>query len=187
MKNNSESAKRVLERIAVVFFILWFIAAVTDLLGTYEYEIEFLQFAVVFLLFSRIPAAFRKSFSYRYKLKRVFLNLGLTLVGLWAAFKVLRWIGWFGTMEVGVNIDYMLITGIISLLAGGIFDVIHEQGISIVEIWRSTTPKTPKRLSQTLYCPRCKNKIEKNWISCPHCGHDLKDDTQAYDDNTRIY
>jgi hypothetical protein len=37
------------------------------------------------------------------------------------------------------------------------------------------------------YCPRCGNGIDKTCFTCPYCGYDLKDDTQMYDDTTRIY
>ena len=38
-------------------------------------------------------------------------------------------------------------------------------------------------------CPRCKHKIDKKWVSCPHCGMKIKDDTQVYDtpDDTQMY
>ena len=37
------------------------------------------------------------------------------------------------------------------------------------------------------HCPRCRNRIDITWISCPYCGYDLRDDTRIYDDKTRIY
>jgi hypothetical protein len=29
-------------------------------------------------------------------------------------------------------------------------------------------------------CPFCKNELEEDWISCPHCGIKIKEDTQTY-------
>jgi len=38
-----------------------------------------------------------------------------------------------------------------------------------------------------LYCPVCRNEIEKSWNLCPICGAPLKDDTLIYDNDTRVY
>ncbi|MBU7033802.1 MAG: hypothetical protein HXS49_01350 [Theionarchaea archaeon] len=118
MKDNLETIGDMLGRIAAVFVILWLVAAVTDILGTYEYEVEFLQVAVGFHLLSRIPPAFKSRYSTGKKVQKFFTNLGWPLAGLWIGFKILRWIGWFGAMEVGFNIDYFLAAGIIMLLMG---------------------------------------------------------------------
>jgi hypothetical protein len=118
MKDNLETARDVLNRIAAVFVILWLIAAVTKILGPYGYETEFLQVAVGFHLLSRIPTAFRSRYSTGKKIQKFFTNLGWPLIGLWIMFNVLRWIGWFGEMNVGFDIDYFLGAGVILLLIG---------------------------------------------------------------------
>jgi hypothetical protein len=107
-----------LGRIAGLFVILWFIAAVTDLLGRYDYEVEFLQVAVGFYLLSRIPTAFRTRYTTGKKVQKFFTNLGWPLIGLWIAFSILRWIGWFGEMELGVDIIYFLVGGIFLVVTG---------------------------------------------------------------------
>ncbi len=118
MKDRLNEAKETLSRIGALFLILWFIAAVTDLLGRYEYEVEFLQLAVGFYLLSRVPTAFRPHYSTGRKFQKLFTNLGWPLVGLWVAFKIFRWIGWFGDMDIGIEIEYLLVTGFIFLLIG---------------------------------------------------------------------
>lgn len=118
MKDQLDTAKETLGRIAAVFLILWFIAAVTKIMGKYEYEVEFLQLAVGFYLLSRVPTAFRRRYSASKKIQKFFTNLGWPLIGLWIAFKVCRWIGWFGAMKIGINIDYLVVTGIFFLLIG---------------------------------------------------------------------
>ncbi len=118
MRDRLDEAKETLGRIAALFLILWLISAVTDFLGTYEYEVEFLQLAVGFYLLSRIPTAFRKRYSAGKKFQKVFTNLGWPLIGLWIAFKIVRWIGWFGALEIGVDINYVLVAGIVCLLIG---------------------------------------------------------------------
>lgn len=118
MKDYLDSAKDTLGRVAAVFLILWFIAAVTDWMGQYEYEVEFLQLAVGIYLLSRVPTAFKKKYSAGRKIQKFFTNLGWPLVGLWIAFNVFRWIGWFGAMEIRVDIDYFLVVGIVFLLIG---------------------------------------------------------------------
>ena len=178
MRDSLEATQGILTRIALIFFILWVIAVLTDFLGRYEYEANFLQLAIFLLLLSQIPAAFKEGYSYGEKFKKLFQNLGLVLVGLWCAFKVFRWVGWFGPMEVGVNIDYFLIGGIISFLAGGIFEALCKLGTSAIRKWKSAASQKPK--SKTVNCPQCRKKIEKNWISCPYCGYNLKDDTRMY-------
>jgi hypothetical protein len=118
MKDRLDAAKDTLGRIAALFLILWFITAVTDILGDYEYEVEFLQVAVGFHLLSRIPTAFKSRYTTGKKVQKLFTNVGWSLIGLWIAFIIFRWIGWFGAMEIGVNIDYFLVAGAILLLLG---------------------------------------------------------------------
>lgn len=118
MKDQLDHAKETLGRIAAVFLILWFIAAVTNIMGKYEYEVEFLQLAVGFYLLSRVPTAFRKRYTAGKKVQKFFTNVGWPLIGLWIAFKIFRWIDWFGAMDIGIEIDYLLVTGIIFLLIG---------------------------------------------------------------------
>jgi hypothetical protein len=118
MKDQLDVAKNTLGRIAAVFLILWFISAVTNILGKYEYEVEFLQIAVGFYLLSRVPTAFRRRYTTGRKVQKFFTNVGWPLIGLWIAFTIFRWIGWFGAMEIEVEIDYLLVAGIIFLLIG---------------------------------------------------------------------
>ncbi len=118
MRDRLDEAKSTLERVGALFLLLWFISAVTDILGNYEYEVEFLQLAVGFFLLSSVPTAFRPGYSPGKKVQKLFTNVGWPLVGFWILFKVMRWIGWFGAMDIEVNIDYLLVTGIILLLMG---------------------------------------------------------------------
>ncbi len=39
---------------------------------------------------------------------------------------------------------------------------------------------TEKTEIKKIICPFCKNEIDANWVSCPHCGTKLADDTQIY-------
>lgn len=118
MKDQLDVAKETLGRIAGLFAILWFIAAVTDILGAYDYEIEFLQLAVGFHILSRIPTAFRKRYTAGKKVQKVLTNIGWPLIGLWILFSILRWIGWFGDLEIGVDINYFLAAGIFLVVIG---------------------------------------------------------------------
>lgn len=107
----------ILKGVAAVFFLLWLIAVMTDLLGEYQYEMQFLQCAVGVYLGSQILPAFKKQPAGR-KIQVFFINVGWPLIGLWAAFMILRWAGWFGPMEIGIDIDFFLVTGVIFLLVG---------------------------------------------------------------------
>ena len=118
MKDRLDEAKDTLGGIAALFLILWLVTVFTDFLGRFEYEVEFLQLAVGFHVLSRIPTAFRKRYSTGKKFQKFFTNIGWPLVGLWIAFKIFRWIGWFGEMEIGIPIDYLLLAGAICLLIG---------------------------------------------------------------------
>ena len=118
MKDQLDSAQETLGRVAAVFLILWLITVWTDIMGKYEYEVAFLQLTIGFHLLSRVPTAFRRRYPTGKKIEKFFTNLGWPLVGLWVVFKICRWIGWFGAMEIGLNIDYLLVTGIVMLLMG---------------------------------------------------------------------
>lgn len=109
---------RILERVAAAFFLLWIIAAVTDVLGRYEYETEFLQCAVGLYLLSRALPVFSRQYSAGRKIQVLLTRLGWPLVGLWALFEVLRWSGWVGTVEIGVDIGYFLVIGGVFLVMG---------------------------------------------------------------------
>jgi xanthosine utilization system XapX-like protein len=82
---------------------------------------------------------------------------------------------------LGVLIGTSLLAAIPSLIGG----MLYAQYVGIL-IGKKAIPKVPRSI-QTIYCPRCRNKIEKSWISCPYCGTSLKDGTRVYDDDTRIY
>ena len=58
-------------------------------------------------------------------------------------------------------------------------------GVPWVLLRSATSGKKRKKF----VCPRCKNEIEENWVSCPYCGMKIKDDTRVYDtpDNTQLY
>ncbi len=129
MKDQLRQAEKTLGRVAAVFLILWFIGVVTDIMGRYEYELQFLQLAVGFYLLSKIPTAFRHQYTTGKKVQKFFTKIGWPLIGLWIAFKIFRWIGWFGAMEIGVDIDYFLVVGFIFLLIGhGVKSVRHKAG-----------------------------------------------------------
>jgi hypothetical protein len=118
MKDQLDTAKETLGGISALFAILWFIAALTSILGRFDYEVEFLQLAVGFHLLSRIPTAFRKRYSATKKLQKLFTNIGWPLIGIWILFSILRWIGWFGEMEIGVDINYFLAGGFFLVVIG---------------------------------------------------------------------
>lgn len=118
MKDQLDVAKETLGRVAALFLVLWFISAVTDLMGKYEFEVQFLQLAVGFFLLSQIPTSLRRHYSAGKKVQEFFTNLGWPLVGLWILFTFFRWVGWFGAMEIGIDIKYLLAAGILLLLIG---------------------------------------------------------------------
>ncbi len=68
----------------------------------------------------------------------------------------------------------------LSLISGLVYAK-YKLGIPLRE-QKSIPPKI-----QPVYCFQCGNKVEENWVSCPHCGVRLKEDTRIYDDDTRIY
>lgn len=188
----SESpAGEILKRIAIVFLILWFIAVFTGLLGKFEYEREFLLFALVFFLLSQIPAAFSGSTPYPQKLRKLMRNPGFTLMGVWVVFMVFRWLGWFGPMDVGFDVNYMLAAGIVFIATGEVLYAMGELRISMARKKPnppSSPRKSPSRKSPpSLYCPNCRKKVEKNWVSCPYCRFNLRGTPRVHDDDTRIY
>jgi hypothetical protein len=82
---------------------------------------------------------------------------------------------------VGVLIGTFLLAAVPSLVGGMIYALYTG-----IPIGKKVTPKIGKSI-QFIYCPQCGNKIEKSWISCPHCGLDFKEKTRTYDDDTRVY
>lgn len=167
MKDHLDEAKETLRRTAALFLILWLISAVTDFLGVYEYEVEFLQLAVGFYLLSRIPTAFRERYSAGKKFEKFFTNLGWPLVGLWIAFKIVRWIGWFGLLEIGVDIDYLLVAGVVCLFIGYTAKSFRYKagywamrGRKIAEKWaREKTKRFPKRKYNGL-----RRKLDEDYV-----------------------
>lgn len=117
-RTRSDVAKAILEGVAAVFLILWFTAAVTDLLGEYGYEEQFLQCSVGMYLFSQMIPALKQDYSTGRKVQEFLINVGWPLIGLWVVVTVLRYTGYVGAVEVGIDIDYFLVTGIIFLLMG---------------------------------------------------------------------
>lgn len=114
-------------------------------------------------------------------LKKYFSKVGWVLVGLWAAFKVLYWVDFY--IEVGMNINYVLVVGIMCLIGSGILYALCEMKPSV---GRKSTPfksVTPVMIP----CPHCGGNVEDTWVLCPHCGASLGGDTQVYDEGTRIY
>ena len=115
-RTKKEWLKSVLERIAAAFFLLWIIAAVTDLLV--EYEVEFLQCAVGIYLISQILSVFEPEYTPGKKIQKFFTSLGWPLIGFWAVFTLLEWSRWVGPVEIGIDIDYFLVIGVIFLVLG---------------------------------------------------------------------
>jgi hypothetical protein len=120
MKSQANMAKDTFWRVGAVFLILWLIAHFTGLLGEYgtKYETLFLQLTVAFYVLSRIPTAFRSRYTTGRKIQKLFNNVGGPLIGLWLTFIIVRWLGWFGDMDIGIDINYFLLSGIILLLIG---------------------------------------------------------------------
>jgi hypothetical protein len=87
----------------------------------------------------------------------------------------------FAAYLLGVLIGAFLLAAVPSLVGG----MLYAQYVGILT-GKKVTPSMSKSV-QTIYCPRCRNKIEKSWVSCPYCGASLKDETRVYDDDTRIY
>ena len=86
----------------------------------------------------------------------------------------------FAAYLLGVLIGAFLWAAVPSLIGG----MLYAQYVG-TPTGKKVTPKMPKSIQ--LYCPQCKNKIEKSWVSCPYCGYDFKDKTRTYDDDTRVY
>jgi hypothetical protein len=108
----------ILVGVAAIFFLLWLIGTVTDLLGEYEYEKEVLQLAVGLYLLGRVVPAFKKQYSPGRKVQEVLTRSGWSCIVVWAVFRLLRWTGWVGAMDIGVAVDYFVMTGLIVLLIG---------------------------------------------------------------------
>lgn len=87
----------------------------------------------------------------------------------------------FAGYVLGVLIGAFLLAAVPSLIGG----MIYAQYRGIL-LGKKVTPKTIKSI-QPIYCPQCKNRIEKKWVSCPYCGYDFRDTTRTYDDDTQIY
>jgi len=79
----------------------------------------------------------------------------------------------------------LLLTVPLSLISGLVYTK-YKLGIPLRE-QKLIPPKIQPRPIQPLYCFQCGKKVEENWVSCPHCGVRLKEDTRIYDDDTRIY
>ena len=87
----------------------------------------------------------------------------------------------FAGYTLGVLIGAFLLAAVPSLTGG----MIYAQYTGI-PFGKKVTPKIIKSI-QPIYCPQCKNRIEKSWVSCPYCGYDFRDTTRTYDDDTQIY
>ncbi len=63
-----------------------------------------------------------------------------------------------------------------------IFVVMQKKGKK-KEVKREVGKKeeiTEETKVRKIICPFCKNEIEEDWVSCPHCGTKLKGDTRIY-------
>ena len=63
-----------------------------------------------------------------------------------------------------------------------IFVVMQKKGKK-TEVKREVGKKeeiTEETKVRKIICPFCKNEIEEDWVSCPHCGTKLKGDTRIY-------
>jgi hypothetical protein len=72
----------------------------------------------------------------------------------------------------------------ISLIGGLLY---ARLSLGIPFTGQQSVPSEAQPLPYQTYCPRCRNRMNRTWISCPYCGYDLRDDTKVYDDKTRIY
>jgi len=59
---------------------------------------------------------------------------------------------------------------------------VKEKGLEKTEVKREVGKKEEieKTKDRKIICPFCKNEIEEDWVSCPHCGTKLKGDTRIY-------
>lgn len=90
----------------------------------------------------------------------------------------------FAGYILGVFIGTVLLAAVPSL-AGG---MVYAKYLGIpIRGQKKPIPKIQPTPIQAVYCPHCGNKIDRNWVSCPYCGYDLKDKTRTYDDDTQIY
>lgn len=109
-------ARYALKALTVLFLLLWLCAVFADFM--WEYEVEFLQMTIAFFLFAQIASVFKEEYSRGRTVQEFFTTGGWSLLGVWLVFKVLKWVGWFGAMEVGIDIDRFLVPGVAFLLLG---------------------------------------------------------------------
>jgi len=77
----------------------------------------------------------------------------------------------------GVSLVFYMILAIVAIAIVGIGVMMQRKKAGQRTEVKKKKPEAPQKLT----CPLCKNKIEEDWNSCPHCGTRLKDDTRIYE------
>ncbi|MHC1605036.1 MAG: hypothetical protein ACXQTP_03595 [Candidatus Methanofastidiosia archaeon] len=116
---NKKKKEKSIGNIGHIFFVLWLISLVSDVLGQYEYKKEFLILAVAFWTASSFVDRLRKRRSISKKVTAAFRKSGTTLFGLWIFLYILKLLGWLETWWdtyliyiLGISI-LMLVTSLI--------------------------------------------------------------------------
>jgi hypothetical protein len=117
-KDRISITRYILVGAAALFFVLWLLSAVTDLLGDYGYEVAFLQCSVAMYVISGAVPALNKEYSTGKKIQEVLIGAGWSLISVWIVFTVLRYSNLVGPMDIGIALGYVLAAGIAGLLVG---------------------------------------------------------------------
>ncbi len=102
MKDNI--TKRIIDKIALVFFVLWLVSLATNVLGRYEYKETFLFAAFSFWVLGSFVDGLTKR---RYAKRRISVSLrkgGTTLFGIWVLLLIFEVLGWLGAWWEGYSI-----------------------------------------------------------------------------------
>ncbi|MGD2249191.1 MAG: MopE-related protein [Candidatus Methanofastidiosia archaeon] len=81
--------------------------------------------------------------------------------------------------ESGTNIMIFVVVGILIVGGGIAFLVLKSRKPAKLKV-KPKKLKEKRKLPEISTCPVCGNKVEKDWVSCPHCGVRLTDDTMDF-------
>jgi hypothetical protein len=113
----ADMVKDVLHKAGVVFFLLWVLSLVSDVLGSYEYKVQFLLIMFVLWAIGSFIDGFREHFAAYKKASTSFRKLGTTFFGIWILLLIFDLFGWLDPWW-DPYIIYALALAIISVSIG---------------------------------------------------------------------
>ena len=109
--------KDIMHKAGVVFFLLWALSLVSDVLGSYEYKLQFLFIMFALWAIGSFIDGFREAYPIDKQISTAFRKLGTTLFGVWILLLFFDLLGWLEPWW-DQYIIYALALSIISVSVG---------------------------------------------------------------------